>query len=161
METPTITIEEIEMKVIYIRFRGSYIAFRRTARKLFNQVFAFAKKNDLIVEGWTKVMTLYHDNPYITKEHDLRTSVAMMVPLTTRIDETEEITSMMIKGKYLVGHFHLSPKEYEEAWKIMYQTYLFKGNDKLRDSFPFEMYISEPPKKISDKSYTDIYIPIE
>lgn len=72
METPTITIEEIEMKVIYIRFRGSYIAFRRNARKLFNQVFAFAKKNDLIVEGWTKVMTLYHDNPFITNVQAVR-----------------------------------------------------------------------------------------
>lgn len=161
METPIISIEEIEMKVIYVRFRGSYVAFRKNARKLFNQVFDFAKKNDLIVEGWTKVMTLYHDNPFITKENDLRTSVAMMVPLDAKIDETEDITSMMIQGKYLVGHYHLSPKEYGEAWNMIYQEYLLKGDEKPRDTFPFEMYITEPPRKFSDKSYTDIYIPIE
>jgi len=161
METPNITIEEIEMKVIYIRFRGSYVAFRKNATKLLNQLIAYAKKHDLIVEGWTKILITYHDNPYITKGDDLRTSIAMMVPLNAQIDETEEITSMMIQGKYLVGHFHMSPKEYGEAWEMMYHEYLFKGNEKPRDTFPFEMYITEPSRKFSEKSYTDIYIPIE
>lgn len=161
METPSITIEEIEMKVIYVRFRGSYIAFRKNATKLLNQLIAYAKKRDLIVEAWTKILIIYHDNPYITKGDDLRTSVAMMVPLDVRIDETDDITSMMIRGKYMVGHFHLSPKEYGEAWRMMYHEYLFKRDEKPRDTFPFEMYITEPPKKFSDKSYTDIYVPIE
>lgn len=59
------------------------------------------------------------------------------------------------------GHFHLSPSEYGEAWEYMYQKWLFVGSQKPRDSFPFEMYMTEPPKKFKDKSYTDIYIPIE
>lgn len=161
METPIISIEEIEMKVIYVRFRGSYVAFRKNATKLLNQLIDYAKKYDLIVEDWTKILIMYHDNPYITKDNDLRTSVAMMVPLDAKIDETEDITSMMIQGKYMVGHFHMSPKEYGEAWDMMYHEYLFKGDEKPRDTFPFEMYITEPPRKFSDKSYTDIYVPIE
>ena len=112
METPIISIEEIEMKVIYVRFRGSYVTFRKNATKLLNQLIDYAKKYDLIIEDWTKILIMYHDNPYITKDNDLRTSVAMMVPLDAKIDETEDITTMMIQGKYMVGHFHMSPKEY-------------------------------------------------
>ena len=66
METPIISIEEIEMKVIYVRFRGSYVAFRKNARKLLNQLIDYAKKYDLIIEDWTKILIMYHDNPYIT-----------------------------------------------------------------------------------------------
>jgi len=162
MESPNITIEELQnMRVIYVRFRGTYIEFRKNSRRLFNQIFSFAKENNLIIENVTKVLTIYHDNPFITNEKDLRTSVAMTVPLDAKFQETDEITSMIISGKYGVGHFHLSPSEYGEAWKYMYENWLFIGSEKPRDSFPFEMYITEPPKKFKDKSYTDIYIPIE
>ena len=35
MNEPNITIKDIEMKIIYIRFRGSYIEFRRNSRRMF------------------------------------------------------------------------------------------------------------------------------
>jgi len=162
MEIPNITIEELkDVRVIYIRFRGTYIEFRKNSRRLFNQIFKFAQDNDLIIENQTKVLTIYHDNPFITDEKNLRTSVAMTVPNDAKFVETDNITSMIINGKFGIGHFHLSPSEYGEAWTYMYQNWLFVGSEKPRDSFPFEMYITEPPKKFKDKSYTDIYIPIE
>lgn len=161
MERPNITIENISTRVIYVRFKGSYVAFRKNSRKLFNKLFSFAKKNKLIIEGQTKVLTIYHDNPFITDEENLRTSVAMTIPSDVVIDEIQEINVMNISGKFGVGHFEISAKEYEEAWKHMYQEWLFKGNDKPRDSFPFELYVTEPPKRLCDKSFTDIYIPIE
>jgi AraC family transcriptional regulator len=162
MESPSITIEELQnVRVIYIRFRGTYIEFRKNSRRLFNQIFTYAKENNLIIENVSKVLTIYHDNPFITNEKDTRTSIAMTVPLDAKFQETNEITSMIISGKYGVGHFHLSPSEYGEAWKYMYENWLFIGSEKPRDSFPFEMYITEPPKRFKDKSYTDIYIPID
>jgi AraC family transcriptional regulator len=118
------------MRVIYVRFRGTYIEFRKNSRRLFNQIFNFARENNLIIENVTKVLTIYHDNPFITNEKDLRTSVAMTVPLDAKFQETDEITSMIISGKYGVGHFHLSPSEYGEAWKYMYEKWLFIGSEK-------------------------------
>ena len=36
MNIPTISIENIEeMKVIYVRFRGAYIEFRKQSKKMF------------------------------------------------------------------------------------------------------------------------------
>ncbi len=161
MEKPTITKEEIKMKVIYIRFRGSYLEFRRNCLKMYKELVSFAEKNKLIIPDVTKIMTIYHDNPFITKETNLRTSMAMTVPIDSKYEEEGNICSMDIIGKYAILHYNLTRREYDEAWKYSYNEWLFKSNEKPRDFFPFEMYISEPPKNFKDKSLTDIYIPIK
>jgi AraC family transcriptional regulator len=162
MINPTsITTEQLkDQKIIYIRFRGSYAEFRKNSRKLFNELFDFATKNNLIVEGINKVLTIYDDNPFITDDNKLRTSVAMTIANDIEISESGNICLSKISGKFGVGHFDLSAKEYGNAWEYMYQEWLFKGKAQPRDAVPFEMYITEPPKNTKDKSLTDIYIPI-
>ena len=55
-----ITTENIDnQRIIYIRFRGSYVDFRKQSRKMFKELFEFATKNDLIVPDVTKVLTIY------------------------------------------------------------------------------------------------------
>lgn len=161
IEPKSITTENLEdLKIIYIRFRGSYAAFRKLSRKLFNELFEFATKNDLIVENETKVLTIYDDNPFIADDKNLRTSVAMTIPNDRTVQETGNICLSSISGKFGVGHFELSAKEYGDAWNYMYQEWLFRDDQKARDAVPFEVYITEPPKNFRDKSLTDIYIPI-
>lgn len=161
MKEPEITIETIAgMKSIYIRYKGTYLEFRKKSRRLFSTLFDYAKLHDLLIPGETRVMTLYHDNPFITDEKNLRTSVAMSVPAGLEVVDSDEIGILIISGKFAVGHFELASGEYPEAWKYMYQ-WLFSSTKKARDSFPFEMYITDPPRNFKDRSFTDIYIPIE
>ena len=161
MNIPTVSIENIEeMKVIYVRFRGTYAEFRKQSRKMFNTLFSFAGQHNLVMEGVTKVLTIYHDNPFITDASNLRTSVAMTIPSDAVIEENDDISVMNISGKFGVGHFEISPGEYDEAWQYMYQKWLFAENIEPRDAAPFELYVTEPPKNFKDKSFTDIYIPI-
>ena len=155
-----ITIKEIEMKIIYIRFRGSYVAFRKNSLKMFNQLFSFASKNNLITPE-TKVLTMYNDNPFITREKDLRTSVAMTVPLDVEIIEEDGICVSHIVGRFGIGHFNITRNEYGQAWKEMYNEWLFKSKYQARDAVPFELYVTQPPMNSKDKSFTDIYVPIE
>lgn len=161
MEKPDITIENYSARVIYVRFKGSYVAFRKNSRKMFNQLVTFATENNLSIPDVTKVLTIYHDNPFITDSDQLRTSLAMTIPEEAVIDEIHDINVMSISGKFGVGHFEISPMEYEAAWQYMYQEWLFKGKEKPRDSFPFELYVTAPSKRMKEKSFTDIYIPIE
>jgi len=161
MEKPVISIEYFTAKVIYVRYKGSYLEFRKNSRRMFNQLFSFATANDLIIPEKTKVMTIYHDNPFITDAKNLRTSVAMTIPNDAVINEAEKINALHITGKFGVGHFEISALEYEAAWRYMYHEWLLNGSEKPRDSFPFEIYVTEPPKKLKEKSFTDIYIPIE
>lgn len=161
MEKPIITKEVIDTKVIYIKFRGTYIQFRKNALKMYKELVSFAEVNNLIIPDVTKILTIYHDNPFLTKETDLTTSMAMTVPLDAKYKEKGDICTMNISGKYAILHYNLSRGEYGEAWNYSYQEWLFKSTEKPRDAFPFEMYITEPPKNAKDKSLTDIYIPIE
>lgn len=161
MDKPIVETKDIEIKVIYIRFRGSYLEFRKNSLKMYKELFNYAQKKNLINEETTKVMTIYHDNPFITEEKNLRTSVAMTVPLDFNCNDNEKISTMIIGGKFAVLHFNLSLKEYEEAWNYTYQEWLFKSKEKPRDTFPFELYVTKPPKNFKDKSQTDIYVPIE
>ena len=85
MKKPTITKETIELKVIYVRYRGTYIGFRKNALKMYKELVKFAEKKALIIPNITKIITIYHDNPYITKEANLRTSMAMTVPLDSTL----------------------------------------------------------------------------
>ena len=161
MNIPTVSMENIEeMRVIYIRFRGTYAEFRKQSRKMFHTLFSFAKQQNLIMEGDTKVLTIYHDNPFITDTSDLSASVAMTIPHDAVIVENGDISVMSMSGKFGVGHFVISLKEYDEAWQYMYQKWLLTENIEPRDAAPFELYVTEPPKNFKDKSFTDIYIPI-
>ena len=84
----------------------------------------------------------------------------MTIPNDQPLQETGNICLSSISGKFGVGHFELSTKEYGDAWQYMYQEWLFKDERKVRDAVPFELYVTEPPRKSKDKSLTDIYIPI-
>lgn len=161
IEPVTITTEEWkEQRIIYIRFRGSYTEFRKQSKILFKELFAFATENNLIIPDETKVLTMYNDNPFITDEKNLRTSVAMTIPDNVEIIESGTICVSSITGKFGVGHFELFANQYGEAWQYMYKEWLFKGKAEPRDAIPFELYVTEPPKNMKDKSFTDIYMPI-
>ena len=162
MLNPEIKIKDKSFRVIYIRFKGEYVEFRKESRKMFNELFAFTKKNDLIIEGETKVLTIYHDNPYITDGKNLRTSVAMTISAGAKITEEGRICEMAFSGKYAILSFELKLNEYEDAWKYAYNEWLPTHKAvKPRDDFPFELYVTEPPRNFKQRSFTDIYIPIE
>jgi len=162
MERPNIRIEEnVKLTVIYLRFRGSYADFRKQSGAMYERLRDFALQAGVYQEGKNMVMVFYHDNPFITKSKDLRTSVAMSVPDSFSHVEDDEITLMTLSGKYAVGRFDLKLTEYGKAWDYMYHEWLFKTPVRPRDSFPFEMYVTHPPKNFKDTSITDIYIPIE
>ncbi|MBU1142197.1 MAG: GyrI-like domain-containing protein [Firmicutes bacterium] len=162
MEKPIIRFENnIKMKVIYLRFRGSYIEFRKHSKSMYEKLLDYAVKKGFYQEGKNMVMTIYHDNPFITKSKDLRTSVAMSVNDDISDVDDDEITLMNIEGKYAVGRFEIKLTEYGEAWNYMYHEWLFKSDSIPRDTFPFEMYVTRPPKNYKDTSTTDICIPIE
>ncbi len=161
MNKPDITIQTIDLRVMYLRFKGTYLEFRKNSQALYQRLLSYAQKHNMIVEDQTKVMTIYHDNPFMTAQKNLRTSVAMSISESINNIDDDEITIMDIKGTYAVGRFELKRTEYGEAWTYMVHEYVLKSQEKPRDHAPFEMYITKPPRNAQDKSITDIYIPIE
>lgn len=159
MKELNITTETIDWDVLYLRHTGGYEALGNVFPSMVQQLFTIATKENLLVPDSSKLLAIYHDNPQITDPENLRTSVGLTVPKGTVLPAGSDFGVLSISGRYAVGHFELPPTEFGQAWEIMYQ-WLMKGEYKPRDSFPFEVYASEPEKD-TGKQELDIYLAIK
>ena len=108
----------------------------------------------------TKILAVYHDNPEITDEGKLRTSVCVTVPTDTEVDG--EVGKMTIPGgTYAVGHFEINDSEYEDAWNALYGTWLPASGYQPEDGVAFESYLNDPNEHPEKKCIVDIYLPVK
>jgi AraC family transcriptional regulator len=146
--------------VAYVRHIGPYKGDEALFERLFNKLFRWAGARDLLNFPETKVLTVYHDNPEVTDESRLRTSVCISVPEKTAVDG--DVGKMTIAGgKYAVGHFELSGDEYEAAWNSLYGTWLPESGYQPDDRPTFEMYLNDPKEHPENKAVVDIYMPVK
>ena len=121
-------------QVAYIRFVGNFYQIGETYDKLLN----WATPNGLLDLADTSLLTVYHDDPSVTKIDKNRQSVCVTIPDNFRIENC--ISKMIIEaGKYLVGYFELLDLDFEKAWNTMYLTLIEKGYE-FRNANVYEMY---------------------
>jgi AraC family transcriptional regulator len=150
-----------EFSVAYIRYIGPYKGNSELFENLFTRLFNWAMPKNLCQFPQTKVLSIYHDNPDITDEDKLRTSICISVP-----DNTEaggEIGKMKVAGAtYAIFSFELSgSKEYEHAWAYVFSEWL-PTSGYQPDNFPsFEMYLNNPAEHPQKKHIVDIYVPVK
>lgn len=163
MDTKARNVEiiSVDMQVIYIRYTGTYQGLAAAMPGMMERLYGFAMSNNLLEPGKTKILSAYHDNPELTDETQLRTSLCMTIQNGVTVAESSGIGSMKITGKYAVGHFELMQNEYAAAWKYMFGEWLPSSGQKPRDTFPFEAYESDPATSPGGKQLIDIYLPVE
>ena len=150
-----------EFTVAYIRYTGPYKGNSELFSNLFTRLFNWAGPRNLIQFPETKVISIYHDNPEITDEDKLRTSVCLSVPEETEVGG--EIGKMKVTGTdYAIVSFELgSPEDYQKAWNYVFSEWL-PTSGYQPDNYPsFELYLNNPeehPKKIH---IVDIYVPVK
>jgi len=156
----------VEVKVIegfdliYIRHLGSYQELAQVFRGLMNKLMNWAGARNLMKMGETKVLAIYHDNPQITEEDKLRTSICLTVPKGTKGEG--EIGNMSIpSGKYAIGHFELDLVEFPQAWAYLYGEWLTNSGYQPDDGYSFEVYVNDPNTHPENKHIVDIYLPVK
>ncbi|MBN2324483.1 MAG: AraC family transcriptional regulator [Spirochaetes bacterium] len=148
------------MHVAYVRHIGPYKGDEALFERLMSTLFRWAGARDLLRFPKTKVLCVYHDNPDVTDESRLRTSVCITVPEETEVGG--EVGKMTLDGgKYAVGHFELAGDEYEAAWNALYGTWLPESGYQPDDRPPFEMYLNDPKQHPEHKAVVDIYMPVK
>ncbi|NLF50778.1 MAG: AraC family transcriptional regulator [Leptolinea sp.] len=151
-----------DLRVIYMRYTGSYQGLAAAFPDLLSKLFGFAGRNSLFDPGKSAVLSIYHDNPGFTKADHLRTSLCLTIPADAAIPQDDEIGNMFIpSGDYAIGHFEIVPGEYPSAWDFMYREWLANSHYQPRDSLPFELYRSNPDINPGGKQQVDIYLPVE
>jgi AraC family transcriptional regulator len=159
-KTQTIEIKDLpEMTVAYVRHIGPYAGDAKLFEGLYQKLFKWAGPRNLINFPETKNIIIYHDNPEITKEENLRVSVCITVPPDTEV--SGEIGKLVLAaGKYALAHFEITDKEFGDAWNWVYGEWMPKSGYEPDDRQCFEMYLNDPKDHPAHKFIVDICAPI-
>ncbi len=150
------------IRVLYVRYTGTYAGLADAFPGLLSELFGFAAKYNLFESGKSAVLSIYHDNPGFTRPDQLRTSLCLTIPADITVPQDDEIGSMTIpSGEYAIGHFEIWQNEYPAAWDYLYGEWLLNSPYQPRDSSPFELYRSNPDINPGTRQQVDIYIPVE
>ena len=146
-----------DMTVAYVRYVGPYKSDGALFQSLFNKLFGWAGPKGLLENSDLKTLIIYHDDPEITEETKLRTSVCVTVPEDTKVDG--EIGKMKLEGgQYAIGRFKVKTDEFQLAWDTMCGQWLPESGYLPDDKPCFEMY----PEEMKEGVHTvDICIPVK
>jgi AraC family transcriptional regulator len=149
-----------DFTVAYIRHIGPYKGDDQLFERLIEKLCKWAGPRGILNFPETKLFAVYHDNPDITDEEKLRTSICISIPEDTEV--TGEFGKMLLQGgKYAVANFELSNDEYEEAWKAVYGSWLPQSGYQPDDRAPYELYLNDPKTHPENKCIVDIHIPVK
>ena len=153
-----VEIKELpNMNLAYVRHVGAYKGDEALFEDLWNRLFNWAGPRGLVGERPFDSLIIYHDDPNVTENEKLRTSVCITVPENTKVDG--EVGKMELAGgKYGVARFEVEATEFEMAWDWVYGQWLPNSGYVPDDKPCFELYPEEP----KDGKFTiDICVPVK
>lgn len=156
-----VTVKDLpEVNVAYVRHIGAYKNDAALFQTLFEKLMTWAGPRGLLTFPETQCLSVYHDNPSITDETKLRTSICISVPENTEVDG--EVGKMLIPGgKYAVAHFEIKDSEYEAAWNSIWSIWLPESGYQPDDRFSYERYLNNPNDHPEGKHIVDICVPVK
>lgn len=161
MKTPVVRIEDLKpFTVAYVRHIGPYKGDEKLFERLFNKLFTWAGPRGLIGGPDMKTIVVYHDNPEITSEDLLRTSVCLSVPENTVVDG--EIGKMtMTGGKYALARCEIDATGFQDAWTWVCGEWLPSSGYQPDDAPCFEWYQNDHKDNPGEIFILDICIPVK
>lgn len=154
----SIEIKELpSMHVAYIRHIGPYKGDEDLFRGLWNKLMTWAGARGLMAQSDLTSLAIYHDDPNITDDMKLRTSICITAPKDTPVDG--EVGKMTVEGgQYVVARFEVRTHEFADAWQWIYAKWFPESGYQPDDKPCFEMYTQEPK---DDKFIVDICVPVK
>ncbi|OBX27260.1 AraC family transcriptional regulator [Gelidibacter algens] len=124
----------------------------------FDKLVKWAKPKGLFENPNVKMARIYHDSFKITEPEKVRMSACVV--LNEPIEVSGEIGLTVIeKGKCIVGHFEIEPKDFGKSWKALF-VWMNENGFKKADKNPFEIFHNNFREHPENKSIVDFYIPV-
>ena len=148
-----------ERHVAYLRHIGRYKGDGELFGRLIGKLMKWAGARGLINFPDTQLLVVYHDDPQVTEDGKLRTSVCLTIPKDTPVDG--EFGKMTVHGgAYAVAGFELANDEFQQAWDMVYGVWL-PDSGYQPDNHPcLEIYHNDPEEHLENKHVVDICIPV-
>jgi len=125
----------------------------------FEKLIKWAIPKGLLKNSGTKMGRIFYDSFKVTAPDKVRMSIFLTTNAPFEIDG--EINKLTInKGKCIVGHFEITPNEFEKSWTSLF-IWMNENGYKKSSENPFEIYHNDFREHPENKFITDLYIPIE
>ena len=144
-----------ELKLAYIKHVGDF----NQIGKVYEKLMKWAGPKGLLNSSELKTVTVYHDDPKVTKMSKVRQSAC--ITLNNQVKLSGEVGEMTIpKGKYAVGRFEISVTEFEKAWDSI-SVWVAENGCENRDGDYYELYHNDHMEHPEQKFILDICVPVE
>jgi AraC family transcriptional regulator len=156
-----IGVKQIQpMYVAYIRHTGPYKRDAELFSRLFGKLYKWAAARDLVDLPDARWLTIYHNEPEVTRDEKLRISVSITVPESIKPDG--EMGAMIVQGgKYAIARFSLQSHQYQSAWDYLCGSWLPESGYQPDDRCSFELYPHMQEQSEDGSHIVDIYLPVK
>lgn len=144
-----------EMKVVYIRHKGSF----RTIGGAFERLMRWSAPRGLLGPA-VQTLAVYHDDPEITADENLLVSDACLV-VPQEIKTDGEVGFYTVTGgQYAVGRFEIGMEEFRPAWTTLCRLIGENGLQTAEGRHCYELYLNDPQQHPKHKFIVDICLPV-
>ncbi|MEP5340169.1 MAG: helix-turn-helix domain-containing protein [Algibacter sp.] len=126
---------------------------------VFSRLITWATPKGLMDDPKVKTAIIFHDSFKITDHNKVRMNICLLTNKAFT-PEGEITTSIIKKGKYIVGRFEIESKDFEKAWTSLFVWMNDKGYKKA-DNNPFEIFQNDNREHPEHKFIVNLHIPIE
>lgn len=125
----------------------------------FQRIIKWATPKEFLSKSETNVCRVFHDSFKVTDADKVRMSIGILTNQEVTAEGEIGITTIE-KGKNIVAHFVIEPKEFEKSWDSLF-IWMNENGYKKADRFPFEIYHNNFNEHQEKKCIIDFIIPIE
>lgn len=141
--------------IIYCRHQGAL----NQMQEAFAKLMQWAYPRGLVAVPGMKLVSVYHDNPDVTKKEKLTADAGMTI-LSAVKTEGEIGQYELSGGLYAVGRFEIGMEEFPDAWHAMFDL-LAEHGCQCTNGHHYEIYQNNRDEHPEKKWIVDICIPVK
>lgn len=161
MKDVVVEVRDVDpFTVAYKRHIGKFVGEQQKWGRLFGELTRWAGARGLIHCPGTEYLTVFRDDLNITDFTRFKADVALTVESGTKPEGDIGISELGGR-KYAVAGFEIDADQYEDAWDLLFKTWLPQSGYQPDDSCCFEKYLNDPKRHPQNRHFIEIYIPVK
>lgn len=122
----------------------------------FKKIIDWAKPRGLLEAEALNLVRIYHDSFTVTSADKVRMSIGIVLALPVEVEGDIKLSAIE-KGKYIVGHFEIEPRDFKQSWTALF-VFMNENGFKKKDVNPFEIIHNDFNNHPEGKCIVDLYI---